>query len=87
MRTTVNIRDGLLHRLKLEAERSGVSLTDLVNRTLEVGLERICPPPVGVPYTCPVYSMGEPAFDVDKALRQATDLEDAETLRKLHLRK
>jgi hypothetical protein len=87
MRTTINIRDHLLQRLKLEAERSGASLTEWVNRAIEKGLERLSPQADVPTYRCLTFSMGQPNFDPDKALRYAADLEDDETLRKLHLRK
>lgn len=87
MRTTVNIRDNLLQRLKLEAERSGTSLTEWVNRAIEKGLERLSPQAEAPTYSRRTFSMGPPNFDPDKALRYADDLEDDETLRKLHFRK
>jgi hypothetical protein len=87
VRTTINIPDNLLHRLKAEAERSQTSLTELVNRAIEKGLERLSPLAEVPAYTCPTFPMGPPKFDPDKALRYAADLEDDETLRKLHLRK
>lgn len=87
MRTTVNIRDHLLHRLKQEAEKSGTSLTEWVNRAIEKGLERLSPEPHRPKHRCLTFSMGEPNFDPDKALRYAADLEDDETLRKLSMRK
>lgn len=87
MRTTINIRSGLLERLKIEARREGVSLTEFVNRVLEAGLEKLSPRPSIPSWTLPSYSMGDPCFNPDKALRYAADLEDDETLRKLHLRK
>ena len=87
MRTTMNIRDALLSRLKLAAQRSGVSLTDIVNQTLEVGLDKLSPLTAAPPYQFPTFSLGEPNFNLDKALRFAVELEDEETLRKLQLRK
>ena len=90
MRTTLNIDDRVLRRLKREAERSGVSLTEMVNRTLELGVERLHPEAREAPYRCPTFSMGVPAsgaLDLDKALDFAAFLEDEETLRKLRLRK
>ena len=83
----MNIRDNLLQRLKLEAERSGTSLTEWVNRAIEKGLERLSPKADAPTFKCLTFSMGQPSFDPDKALRYAADLEDDETLRKLHLRK
>lgn len=87
MRTTINIRDNLLQRLKLEAERSGGSLTEWVNLAIEKGLERLSPQPTRTPFKALTFSMGEPAFDPDKALSYAAAEEDHEVLRKLHLRK
>ncbi len=87
MRTTVNIRDNLLHRLKLEAEKSGTSLTEWVNRAIEKGLERLSPQAEAPTYSSLTFSMGPPSFNPDKALRYAADLEDEETLRKVHFRK
>jgi len=87
VRTTINIRDSLLQRLKLEAERSGTSLTEWVNLAIEKGLERLSPQTEVPAFKCLTFSMGEPNFDPDKALRYVADLEDSETLRKLQLRK
>lgn len=88
MRTTINIEDRLLSRLKREAERSGRSLTELVNRTLEFGIERLHPESQGPAYRCPSFPMGMPASgSLDKAMALAADLEDDEILRKLQLRK
>lgn len=87
MRTTVNIRDSLLDRLKAAAERSGESLTEIVNRTLEVGLDRVAPSNRTVFPVLPSFSMGEPTFNLDKASRLAAELEDEEILRKLRQRK
>lgn len=87
MRTTLNIDDKLLRSLKAEAERTGTSLTQFVNRVLEIGLTKIAPPPQAAPLPLPTFSMGEASFPLDKALRFASDLEDEETVRKLDLRK
>ena len=87
MRTTVNIRDSLLQRLKLEAEKSGTSLTEWVNRAIEKGLERLSPQVEAPTYRSLTFSMGQPNFDSDKALRYAAELEDEGTLRKVQMRK
>jgi hypothetical protein len=39
------------------------------------------------PFQCPVFSMGKPRVNLDKAVSLAADLEDAEVTRKLELRK
>ncbi|MFN8608191.1 MAG: hypothetical protein U0931_11715 [Vulcanimicrobiota bacterium] len=87
MRTTVNIRDSLLQRLKLEAERSGTSLTEWINRAIEKGLERLSPQAETPTYRSVTFPMGQPNFDPDKALRYSAELEDEEILRKFHHRK
>lgn len=87
MRTTVNIRDSLLQRLKLEAERSGTSLTEWINRAIEKGLERLSPQAEEPIYSSLTFPMGQPNFDPDKALRYAAELEDEEIMRKFHHRK
>jgi hypothetical protein len=87
VRTTINIDDKLLRSLKAEAERSGTSLTQFVNRVLEIGLMKMSPPSDVAPRPLPTFSMGDASFPLDKALRFASDLEDEEIVRKLDLRK
>ncbi|MEW6280642.1 MAG: hypothetical protein AB1758_18600 [Candidatus Eremiobacterota bacterium] len=88
MRTTVNIRDDVLRRLQKEAERTGSSLTETLNRVLVQGLDRVAPESPRTRYRARTFSMGHPAaFNVDKALSFAASLEDEETLRKLRMRK
>lgn len=85
MRTTLRIDDALLAELKERARAEGVSLTELVNRLLRVGLE------VKRPRRRPVrirpVDMGPPRIDLDRALRVAGALEDEEILHKTSLRK
>lgn len=88
MRTTVDLDDDLLKRLRHEAHRSRVPFKQLLNRVLRRGLDdRAGAPPV--PYECPAFSMGQAAsqIDLDKALRLAGALEDEETARELERRK
>jgi hypothetical protein len=87
MRTTIRIDDELLQQLKEQAHRENISLTRLVNRTLRAGMQRSRPPVRRAPYREKTCSMGEPRFDLDKALDLAADFEDQEVLRKLALRK
>lgn len=87
MRTTIDIEDGLLLSLKREAEQAGVPLTRLVNRVLEVGLEKLSPAAGRFKRPIITHSLGEPTFPIEKALMYASDLEDEEILRKLELRK
>jgi len=88
MRTTLNVDDDLLRRLRRESERSRTSFRETVNRVLRLGLERIQPPEGRPAYRCPTFSMGFPPHAAqDKALQLAVLLEDEETLRELGLRK
>ncbi len=88
MRTTVDIEKGLLQRLRDQAHKQGLSFKDYLNRVLRRGLEAPQRRPAE-PYECPSYSMGSPSegVDLDRALRLAGDLEDAESARDLELRK
>lgn len=85
MRTTVRIDDELLARLKRRARAEGVSLTELVNRTLRAGLEAKRPRRRAVRIR--TVDMGPPRIDLDRALHLAEALEDEEILRKMALRK
>jgi hypothetical protein len=88
MRTTLNIDDDLLRRLRRESERTRTPLGATVNEALRLGLERLHPESAPAPYRCPTFAMGFPPLeDLDKALRLAARLEDEETLHKLNLRK
>jgi len=88
MRTTIRVDDELFARLKAEALKQNMSLTRLINRMLKTGLE------AGAKgrrkrraYRERVHAMGAPLVDLDKASGLAAALEDAETTRKLMLRK
>ena len=85
MQTTVRIDDDLLAQLKERARAEGVSLAELVNRILRMGVDRKRPRRRSVRIR-PV-DMGAPRIDLDRALHVATEIEDAEILRKLALRK
>ena len=85
MRTTVDIEDDLLDKLRAEATRGRVPFKHLLNRLLRAGLEGH-----GVTrtaYRCPTFGMGAPAGDLDKALGIAATLDDDAVRRKLDLRK
>lgn len=88
MRTTVRVDDELLERLKAQAQREQVSLTRVLNRTLQAGLEAGAARRRNRPvYREQVHSFGTPRFSVDKALALAATLEDEEIMRKVALRK
>lgn len=91
MRTTVDIEDPLLKRLRAEARRRGVSfkafLSGIIRRALDEGGSGAAR--AAARYRSPTYSMGAPAarVDLDKALALSGALEDEETARELSLRK
>jgi hypothetical protein len=90
VRTTVDIEDPLLKRLRAEARRRGVSLkaflSGIVRRALDEGAAAT---PRTRRYRSPTFAMGASArhVDLDKALQAAAALEDAEIVRELSLRK
>jgi len=90
MRTTLTIDDDIMDEIRETAHREGVPLKQLVNRLLRLGLGSRKNPRPRKRYRCPAHSLGAPvsgALDLDKALSLASALEDAETARKLELRK
>lgn len=86
MRTTVRIDDDLLSDLKARARREKLSLNRLMNLLLRRGLAdaRVRPP---ARYREKARPMGQPLFDLDKALALAAALDDEQTVTKLVARK
>lgn len=85
MRTTVTLDDDVAARLKRAARERGVSFKEALNSSVRQGLEREAP---SQPYRVPTRKLGvKPGVDLDRALALASELEDAETVRKLALRK
>ena len=84
----MRIDDALLLELKETAAREKISLTRLLNQTLQAGLraQRDDKRPRRR-YREKTHSMGHPRVDLTKALAVASDLEDEEVLRKARLRK
>ena len=87
MRTTLNIDEDLLRQLKREAQRSHTPMRQVVNTALRRGVSQTAPQRTGGAYSCPTFSMGVPQVNLDKSLALAANLEDAEVLRELELRK
>lgn len=88
MRTTIDIDDALLERLRAAAHREGVAFRTILHRVLRRGLaERVAEREPA--YVVPSRQMGEVRDDVDltKALQTADALEDEERVRTMHLRK
>jgi len=89
MRTTLTIEDNTATRLKDLAHESGKSLKQVVNETLRRGLDHGQTTQRRKPYKLKPMQMGEPhpKYDLTKALTVADQLEDAEIVRKLLMRK
>ena len=89
MRTTLTLDEDLATALKEKADESGRPFKEVVNSTLRRGLEAEIAPPPARTYRLEPASLGRPLrnVDLDKALRLADGLEDAELTRKLELRK
>jgi hypothetical protein len=69
------------------ARKEKLSITRLVNRTLQTGLQESRASARRPRYREKTYSMGAPKLDLDRALALAVDLEKEEVLRKMPLRK
>jgi hypothetical protein len=84
MRTTIDIDDVLLERLRDQAHREGIAFRALLHRVLLRGLEQE-PPKAEFRYQPPKFSMGQvrEGISLVKALQLAGDLEDEEVIRKL----
>lgn len=86
MRTTVTLDPDIAARLDQLAVERGTSFKATINATLRAGLE--AGRTGDQPYQEVTQSLGaRPGVDLTKALQTATELEDAETVRKLELRK
>ncbi|MEI6030610.1 MAG: hypothetical protein WCQ20_05515 [Synechococcaceae cyanobacterium ELA739] len=84
MRTTLTIDDGLLRQLRQKALDSGKPFKQVVNETLQAGLNA----PVVArrePYRCPSFSIGAvaPGVDLTKANQLAAALDDEALMEKL----
>jgi hypothetical protein len=86
VRTTVNIADDLLDRLKREARRRRRPLKAVLDEALRLGLDRVRPPARRQAFIQRTFRMGmPPGSSLDKALQLAARLEDEEMLRKQSL--
>jgi hypothetical protein len=86
MRTTITLDDDLAARLRALARERDLSFKEVLNVTLRAGLSDRAGSPR--PYQLATRPLGlRPGIDLDRALRLAAELEDAETIRKLELRK
>jgi len=86
MRTTVTLDPDVAAKLRATTRKRGVSFKAALNDAVRAGLAATNPP--GKPFTVRAQPLGiRPGFDVDRALHIAAEMEDAEILRKLDLRK
>ncbi|HVD41906.1 MAG TPA: ribbon-helix-helix protein, CopG family [Solirubrobacterales bacterium] len=87
MRTTVTLDDDVAAKLKEEARRQKTSFKEVLNSSVRQGL-RAGTSEATEPYRLkPRRLRARPSVDLDQALALAGELEDAEILRKLSLRK
>ena len=85
MRTTLTIEDRLDKALKKIARDSNKSYKQVVNETLQRGLNT--PEDAKQKYKLKPSSLGVANYDLTKSLELADRLEDDELVRKLNLRK
>lgn len=84
MRTTIDLDESLLRRLREEAHEQGVPFRTLLHRVIQRGLDFVDARPEA-PYRAPAVSLGRVREGVDlvKALQTASVLEDEEIVRKM----
>ena len=85
MRTTVDLEPNVAARLRERARQQGSSFKEVLNATLRAGLGGSVERAPFVQQTPPLGL--RPGIDLDRAGRLAEELEDAERVRKLELRK
>ena len=86
MRTTVTLEPEIAAKVRALARERGTSFKEALNDVLRLGLRGRAGP--SRPYKLASRRLGlRPGIDLDKALSVAAELEDAETIRKLELRK
>ena len=86
MRTTVTLDPDVAARLQAVVRERGISFKEALNTSVRQGLARA--DGTARPYRVPARPLDlREGVDLDKAMRLAGDLEDAELVRKLELRK
>ena len=85
----MTLDDDVARAVKRLTEDRGEPFKKVVNDLLRLGLEARLEPPAPRRVEIPSASLGrvKPGIDLDRALRLAGDLEDAEIARELELRK
>jgi hypothetical protein len=85
VRTTVTLDDDLAAELQRLARERGAAFKDVLNATIRAGLGGASTP---TPFRVSSRNLGlRPGVNLTRALQVAADDEDAETVRKLALRK
>ena len=84
MRTTVTLDPDTEAVVRKLMRERGLSFKEAINASIRAG---VAPRAKQPPFRTRTYAMGASSVSVDKALRLAADLEDAEIMRKLDLRK
>lgn len=89
MRTTLTLNEGLAKALKALAYRQGKSFKQVVNDTLQAGLDASRARAKAKPYKLKPVSLGGPlpGYDLTKSLQLADAIEDEEIARKMNLKK
>jgi hypothetical protein len=86
MRTTVTLDPDVAAKLRQVTREEGISFKEALNSSVRRGLEGAGPS--SRPYRLKARALGaKRGVDLDRALRLAAEIEDAETVRKLALRK
>jgi hypothetical protein len=86
MRTTVTLDQDVEAMLRAVMRERGVSFKAALNEAARAGLNGSAP--AARPFRMPTGSLGvRPGVNLDKALQLAGEMEDAEIVRKLELRK
>jgi hypothetical protein len=86
MRTTVTLDEDVAAKLQQVSRERGVSFKAALNGAVRAGLAAAAPPTKS--FRVQAQPLGiRPDVDVDRALSLAGEIEDAEILRKLELRK
>lgn len=88
MRTTLDLDNKLMQRIRRKALEEKTSLKAIINRALSDSIERGDTRATRrVRYKCPAYPMGEPYVNLDKSLQLADQFEEQAVSSKLEMRK
>ena len=85
MRTTVTLDPDTQALIKAMMRDRGLTFKEAVNLAIRSGFSS--QHEADIPFAIPTFSLGSPRVDLDKALRLAGELEDAEIAQKLITRR